>query len=117
MKAVKSAATLILAAGLAACSPSPTAAASVTFGTSHGTQFVKAGEYAVMVEDDCGTTVKTVVGQISGGGWSDPLLNGTPLAIPRSANYTVIDPIGDDLMFNVSPCSLALTVALTPLKH
>jgi hypothetical protein len=116
VKAVQSAATLFLVIGLAACAPTSTPGA-VTFGTSNGTQFVKAGKYAVTVEDDCGTTVKTVVGQISGGAWSDPLLNGTPLAIPRSGNYTVTDPVGYDLMQNISPCSLEFTVALTPLKH
>jgi hypothetical protein len=57
-----------------------------------------------------------MAGHIEGQGWSDPLLNGTPVIIPTSGDYTVVDPIGSDLMVNTSPCSLSLTVALTPMK-
>jgi hypothetical protein len=115
VKAIKGAAVLTLAVGLAACTSSP-ASSAVNFGTNGATHYLKGGKYAVSVADKCGNPVKTVAAQIAEGDWSDPLLNGTPIAIPVSAYYTVVDPIGDDLMGNVPACSLALTVDLTPLK-
>ena len=87
----------------------------MTFGTNRSTQYLEAGEYAVRVDDDCGNTVETVAGQIDGGGASDPLLNGTPLTLPLSGRYSVVDPVGNDLMGDIPSCALALTVALTPL--
>jgi hypothetical protein len=108
-------AAALLAVGLAACSPSP-ASGAANFETNGATHYLEGGKYAVSVADDCGTPVKTVAAQIGTGDWTDPLLDGTPIAIPVSGYYTVIDPIGNDLMGNVPACSLALSVDLRPLK-
>jgi hypothetical protein len=89
----------------------------VEFTNTRNTQYLTAGRYAVAVSDDCGTRVQTVAGQITGQGWSAPLLAGTPLSILTSGAYTVVDPIGSDLMVNTPQCRLALTVGLTPLTH
>jgi hypothetical protein len=113
VKVIGGSAAILLAAGLAACSPSQ-APGSVNFGASGATNYLKGGAYAVSVADDCGTTVMTVAAHIDGGGWTYPLLNGTPIAIPLSGMYTVVDPIGS--IGNTPSCELALTVALTPLK-
>jgi hypothetical protein len=115
VKVFRGAAIAILVVGLAACSSSP-APGAVNFASNGSTQYLKGGKYAVSVADDCGTTVMTVAAHIDGGDWTYPLLNGTPIAIPLSARYTVVDPIGDDLMGNTPACSLELTVDLTPLK-
>jgi hypothetical protein len=89
----------------------------VEFTNTGNTQYLTAGTYAVAVSDDCGTPVQTVAGQITGQGWSDRLLAGTPLSISISGDYTVADPIGSDLMVNTPRCRLALTVGLTPVIH
>jgi hypothetical protein len=89
----------------------------IEFTNTRSTQYLTAGRYAVAVSDDCGTPVQTVAGQITGQGWSDPLLAGTPLSIPSSGDYTVVDPIGSDLMVNTPQCRLALAVGLTPMTH
>ena len=113
MKVFRGAATVLVAVGLAACSSS-TASGAVNFASDGSTHYLKGGEYAVSVADDCGTTVMTVAAYIAKAGWTSPLLNGTPVAIPQSGSYTVHDPIGD--IGNAPSCELALTVALTPLK-
>jgi hypothetical protein len=113
VKAINGAAVLALAIELAACSPSA-APGTLSFGASGATNYLKGGEYAVSVTNECGSTVVTVAGQIEAGRWSYPLLNGTPIAIPRSGKYTVVDPIGD--IGNTPACELALTVNLTPVK-
>jgi hypothetical protein len=115
VKVIGGAAAVLLAVGLAACSPSP-ASGAVNFGTNGATHYLEGGTYAVSVADDCGNPVKTVAAQIGTGDWTDPLLDGTPIAIPVSGYYTVVDPIGNDLIGNVPACSLALSVDLTPLK-
>jgi hypothetical protein len=89
----------------------------VEFTNGSNTQHLTAGKYAVAVSDGCGTPIQTVAGQITGQGWSDPLLAGTPLSIPTSGDYTVVDPIGSDLMVNTPQCRLALTIGLTPMTH
>ena len=89
----------------------------VEFTSTSNTHYLTAGKYAVAVSDGCGTPVQTVAGQITAGGWSDPLLAGTPVSIPTSDNYTVVDPIGSDLMVNTAQCHLVLTVGLTPVAH
>jgi hypothetical protein len=72
----------------------------------------------VLVADECGTPVVTVAGQITRNGWSFPLLSGTPLTIPTPGDYTVVDPIGWDLMGTPPPaCSLTLKVSLAPMQH
>ena len=91
---------------------------SVGFDSSHNMQYLPAGKYAVTVADECGTPVVTVAGQITGKGSSFPLLSGTSLTLPTSGNYTVVDPIGWDLMGTPPPtCSLTLKVSLTPVPH
>ncbi len=107
------AAAILLAVGLAACSPSA-APGTVNFGASGASNYMKGGEYAVSVADECGSTVRTVAAHIDRGDWTYPLLSGTPIAIPLSGNYTVVDPIGN--IGNTPSCELALTVALTRLK-
>jgi hypothetical protein len=107
---------ILLAAGLAGCASSTQSTGSLDFTAVGSTHFLTGGHYAVRVANECGTTVETVVGQIQGGGWSDPLLNGTPITVPLAGKYTVVDPIGNDLMGNTPPCELSLTVALTRLK-
>lgn len=114
MKATNCMVGPLLAVGLAACAPS--SGGAVTFGTSQSTQYLNAGKYAVRVDTECGNPVETVAGQINGGGSSYPLLNGTPLTLPRSGPYSVVDPVENDLMGNIPACALALTVALTPLQ-
>lgn len=89
----------------------------VEFTNTNNTHYLKAGKYAVAVSDGCGVPIQTVAGQITGRGWSDPLLAGTPLSIPTSDNYTVVDPVGSDLMVNTAQCHLALTVGLTPVTR
>jgi hypothetical protein len=59
-----------------------------------------------------GTTPHHGIGE----GRADPLLNGVTLTLPTSGDYTVVDPIGSDLMNN-PPCELKLTVALTPMSR
>jgi hypothetical protein len=112
---------LVMLGLLTACDSVPTwhdvRNGQVEFTNSGNTQYLTAGKYAVAVSDDCGTPVQTVAGQITGHGWSDPLLAGTPLSIPISGDYTVVDPIGSDLMVNTPQCRLALTVGLTPVTH
>jgi hypothetical protein len=115
VKVLSGALVLVVAAGLSACSPSP-ASNAVNFGTSGATNYLAGGEYAVSVANECGATVKTVVAQIDRGDWTYPLLNGTPVSIPQSGSYKVLDPIGNDLMFDTPACELAITVALTPVK-
>src|ERR1017187_5737264 len=105
VKGVRIAGLLFVLVVLSSCG------SSVDFDTAQSRQYLKAGRYAVAVHNGCGTTVETVVGQINGKGWSDPLLNGVTLTLPSSGDYTVVDPIGSDLMNN-PPCELKLTVAL-----
>jgi hypothetical protein len=102
---------------LSACGSPVGSSSSIDFGSTNSTHYLKAGTYAVAVATDCGVPFSIDAGRISGKGWSNDLLNGTPLTIPTSGNYTVVDPIGSDLMGKPSPCSLALTVALTPMRH
>jgi hypothetical protein len=102
---------------LGACDSPVKSSSSVDFGNTHNTRYLKAGRYAVAVATECGVPWVTVAGQIEGKGWSNALLNGTPLTIPTSGDYTVVDSVGSDLMGDPSPCSLALTVALTPMSH
>jgi hypothetical protein len=102
---------------LSACGSPVGSSSSIDFGNTNNTRYLKAGRYAVAVATDCGVPLATVAGQIDGKGWSNALLNGTPLTIPTSGDYTVVNPIGSDLMGDPSPCSLALTVALTPMSH
>jgi hypothetical protein len=90
---------------------------SVEFDNAHASQYLKAGKYAVAVADECGTTIVTVAGQITRNGWSYPLLSGTPLTIPYTGDYTVVDPVGWDLMGPPPTCSLALKVTLTPVQR
>lgn len=91
---------------------------SVGFDNTHNTHYLKAGKYAVVVADECGTPVVTVAGQITGNGRSYPLLSGTPLTLPASGDYTVVDPIGWDLMGTPPPtCALTLKVSLTPAQN
>jgi hypothetical protein len=111
-KVVKAAGLLLLLVAMGACD------SSVGFDSSHNTQYLTAGKYAVTVADECGTPVVTVAGQITGNGSSFPLLSGTPLTLPTSGNYTVVDPIGWDLMGTPPPtCSQTLKVSLTPVPH
>jgi hypothetical protein len=87
------------------------------FTNARNTLYLAAGRYAVAVSDDCGTPVHTVAGQITGQGWSYPLLAGSPLRVPKSGVYSVVDPIDSDLMVNTAQCRLALTVGLTPMTR
>ena len=89
---------------------------SVQFDSAHGTQHLNAGRYAVAVVDDCGTPVLTVIGDIKGQGWTFPIIAGSPLTIPKPGDYTVLDPIGSDLMRDTPQCALELQVSLTPTK-
>jgi hypothetical protein len=109
---VRAVGLLVLLIALAACG------SSVDFESTHNSQYLKAGKYAVTVADECGSPVATVAGQITGNGWSYPLLSGTPLTIPTSGDYIVVDPIGWDLMGTPPPaCSLNLKVSLEPMQH
>jgi|SRR5450631_58630 hypothetical protein len=102
---------LIVLAAMTGCG------SSVEFDNAHESQHLKAGKYAVAVADECGTTIVTVAGEITRKGWSYPLLNGTPLTIPYTGDYTVVDPVGWDLMGPPPTCSLALKVTLTPVQQ
>jgi hypothetical protein len=111
-KGLRAAGLLLLLFAMGGCD------SSVGFDSSHNTQYLDAGKYAVTVADACGTPVATVAGQITGNGSSYPLLSGTPLTLPTSGDYTVVDPIGWDLMGTPPPtCSLTLKVSLTPIQH
>jgi hypothetical protein len=112
VKGLMVAALIVLPVTISGCG------SSVDFDSTHSTQYLTAGKYAVTVADECGTPVETVAGQITGDGVSYGLLSGTPLILPTSGNYTVDDPIGWDLMGTPPPtCSLTLKVSLTPIQH
>ena len=100
---------ILLLVGLSGC------ASSTVFEPNQNTLYLKAATYAVIVATECGTPIATVVTDITSRGWSYPLLNGTPLTIPTSGDYTVNDEIGSDLMLNEPACSMALRIALTPV--
>jgi hypothetical protein len=101
---------------LSACGSPAHSGTSVEFGNTHNTRYLTAGTYAVAVANDCGVVDATVAGNIEGEGWSEPLLNGGPVTLPTSDDYTVVDPIGSDLMVNTRPCTFSLTVLLTRMK-
>ena len=112
VKSLRAAGLLALLVVMAACG------SSVDFDGTHSTEYLTAGRYAVIVADECGTPVVTVAGQITGNGWSYPLLSGTPLTLPTSGHYTVIDPVAWDLVGTPPPtCALTLKVSLTPVQH
>jgi hypothetical protein len=112
VRGLRAAGLLLLLVAISACG------SSVGFDSTHSTQYLTAGKYAVTVADECGTPIANVAGQITGDGWSYPLLSGTPLTLPTSGNYTVVDPIGWDLMGTPPPtCALTLKVSLTPIQH
>ena len=109
---LRAAGLLILLTPMAACG------SNVDFDSTHNTQYLKAEKYAVTVADECGTPVVTVAAQITGNGWSYPLLSGTHLTLPTSGEYTVDDLVGWDLMGTPPPaCSLTLKVSLAPMQH
>lgn len=116
MRRVGFACALVTVLMLAACGSPASSGNSVVFVNTDSTRHLAAGKYAVAVANECGVVERTMAGHIERGGWSDPLLNGTPVTLPTTGDYTVVDPIASDLMLNTSPCSLSLTVALTPMK-
>ncbi len=109
---------MLKAAGLGLMFLTMTAcASSVDFDTPNNTRYLTSGTYSITVTNECGTPQGNVAGQITGNGWSYPLLSGTHLAIPASGDYTVFDPVGWDLMGTPPPaCALEMKVSLTPIK-